>query len=663
MKLLQNKYLHVGLFISILLLATIRCFHYVPFSKNVEQLPAYDSLSGWEKWKWANVINRSKLNGYDEQMWTSVSITSYHMYFKNYVRPTKELDNWFPTYAWKRGVNVFTGDSAMINPSTGVYQYSPDSVKFPKDQITINRKCTSYFLQVQYDTTLFPRKDFQWFDRSTWTFGWKAPNFGKYVMGWWIQTFAKNKPDPKGYFEFLVPSDLADSGSTRYIPSQKISPAPYAYSPEEYLVLARQPNAFMTIIAIAAIFIAGWVFFNYWIGFISAMWLTLNKTFITVNGAIGLDSFAVTFSTLAFLFMLFTIRSIMNNDKWWKIGVWGAITGLVSCFALSSKLNAGMVVITEGLIFGIIALITLLKSFKLKSLKPSEKFSPVLKTIVGGALIGLITLFLFIKLNPQVQHQPIQRIQAMRGSIDDYFDRRARIFTSKQITDRLSAVNQEIVRLSKIPTTNQQQLMGVYTQLDGIGKSYNIESQGNGCEGSENKFHVNKSQKYLKDVTKLEKDLQKLSPDFKPKDGFINWVEVKHSWPSAFDLVMKRVAYVDPHQPGRYYGTFGNLLLMKYNFLDGLFAVLGLVSCILLAWKQWKEKKQLYTYGILLISFVLLVYGNVDFVWQDWPRYMTPIFPLYSLMIAVGIVEGYKIIKEKITSKKKKTSQPIKSKN
>ena len=174
MKYLQNKYVHIGLFAVMMILVTVRCFNRIPFT------------------------DKNKANTYDAQMWTSASITSYHMYFKNYVRPTTELDNWFPTYAWKKGVNVFTGDSAMINYYTNVIQYKPDTIKFPYDQITITNKKQQYSLAVKYDTTSFPRKDFQWFDRATWTFGWKAPNFGKYVMGWWIQTFATTKPNPKG---------------------------------------------------------------------------------------------------------------------------------------------------------------------------------------------------------------------------------------------------------------------------------------------------------------------------------------------------------------------------------------------------------------------------------------------------------------------------------
>lgn len=632
MKYLQNKYVHIGLFAVMMILVTVRCFNRIPFT------------------------DKNKANTYDAQMWTSASITSYHMYFKNYVRPTTELDNWFPTYAWKKGVHVFTDDSAMINYYTNVIQYKPDTIKFPYDQITITNKKQQYSLAVKYDTTSFPRKDFQWFDRATWTFGWKAPNFGKYVMGWWIQTFATTKPNPKGYFEFLVPSDIADSGSTKYVPSQKPSPAPYSYAPIEYENLARQPNAIMTILTIAAVVITGWLFFNFWIGFLAGAWLSLNKTFIDVNCAVGLDSFAVALSAIAFMLMLLTIKSILNNDKWWKIILWGAGTGIISALALSSKLNAGMVIITEALVFGIISIITVFKGIKIKSQPPLVRFTPLLKTLIAGLLTGVLSFLIFVKLNPQVQKQPFERMAAMRGSIDDYFDRRARIFTSNQITDRLKAANQEIINLSKTPGTNQQALMNVYNQLNIIGKNYNEESQRYALK--ENEFHLTKSAKYIKDVERLEKEVQKLNPNFEPKTAFINWVQVKHSWPSAFELVAKRIAVVDPENPDRYYGTFGSLLKVKYNFLDALFALLGIAFCALLTWKQWKEKKQFYTYGILLMSFALMLIGNVDFVWQDWPRYMTPIFPLYAIIISLGIFETGRFIKDKVSAKK---SKPVNS--
>src|SRR6478672_9471031 len=105
MKFLQNKNVHIGLFSAIMLLTCIRCFYFMPFTQNPTKTPAYDSLDFMGKWKYANILSRVKPNGYDEQMWTSVSITNYNMYFKGYVRPTIALDNWFPTHAYKQKLN------------------------------------------------------------------------------------------------------------------------------------------------------------------------------------------------------------------------------------------------------------------------------------------------------------------------------------------------------------------------------------------------------------------------------------------------------------------------------------------------------------------------------------------------------------------------------
>ena len=49
------------------------------------------------------------------------------------------------------------------------------------------------------------------------------------------------------------------------------------------------------------------------IGFLAGAWLSLNKTFIDVNCAVGLDSFAVALSAIAFMLMLLTIKSISHH--------------------------------------------------------------------------------------------------------------------------------------------------------------------------------------------------------------------------------------------------------------------------------------------------------------------------------------------------------------
>ena len=634
MKFLQNKFLHIGLFVALVIVLIVLCIQR------------------------ASTTGKYKANGYDAQMWTSSSITSYHMYFNNYVRPTKELDNWFPTHAWRKGVNVFTGDSAINSYYTNTFQYNPDSIKFPMDQVTVRQKKTQYTLAIKYDTLKFPRKDFQWFDRATWTFGWKAPNLGKYIMGCWIQTFAKTKPDPKGYFEFYVPANVSNPDSGSYTPSTQVSPAPYSYAPIEYERLARQPNILMTVICVIAVIVIGWLFFDFWVGFIAGLWLTLNSTFLDINCAVGLDSFSTSFTTLSFLSLLATVRLILKNEKWWKIIVLGIITGISSAFAVSSKLNSAMIVFVEGSVLGVLAVIAIWNALKLKQQTMMVRLTPLLKISVAGIITIIITVSLFIRLNPQVQKQPMQRISAMRSSIDEYFDRRARIFTQNQFNDKLKTIGDALMILSKTPGVDMQQLAAINQQATVISQSMNQEVQKSaiGDNQKENDFYLHKFDKYIKDISKVQLQLKKMDSNYELKNNFINWVRVKHSWPVAFGLVTKRIAMVDAENPDRYYGTFGKLLNVKYNFLDGLFALLGLVFCIVLAVKQWREKKQFYAYGALFIAAIFIIYGNTDFIWQDWPRYFTPIFPVYALLIAIGIVEGIKFISKRSASKKNETS-------
>jgi hypothetical protein len=578
-------------------------------------------------------------NMYDEQMWTSSSISSYNMFCKGYVRPTKELDNWFPTYAWRNHLDIFTGEKWE--------QFSPDTIKFPYDYITVKEPKTQYTLLVKYDTTKFSRNKFQWFDREMWTFGWKAPNFAKYVMGWYINLRSTIKPDPRGYFKFFVPKSLNDSIDKSYIPSLQPSPAPYSYAPENYQLLAREPNAFANAITIMVVFLIGWLFLNYWVGFVSALWLLANKTYIYINCLVGLDSFATFFTTLTVLMLLFQIKSLLKNDPWWKILLWGLSTGLVAGLAVSSKLNSAIILFAEGLTLGILGVITLWKAFKLKEQNTRTRWSPVFKIGASGILSVICTIWLFIYLNPQVRKDPMTSVKVMRQSIDEYFDRRARIFVTDQFTNRLKAMNAAILEQSKTSGANQPQLMQLNNQMNGLYQEFISNVNQNKLD--ENKFYLTRSDKFFTRLEKIEKEVEASTSYDRSKFTYYNWVKIKNQWPEACKIVMQRLAIRDSD---RYYGTFGSILPFKYNFMDGLFAIIGLVFCLLITWKGWRKTKEFSTYLIVCLCFALVFYGNVDFLWQDWARYITPIFPLYALMIGVGIVHLIQFIVSKILQKK-----------
>ena len=187
--------------------------------------------------------------GYDEQMWTGASITSYNMFFRGYRRTVTKVERWFEAYSKK---------------------YNNDIAKMPKEQL-------------------------QWFDDPVWTFGWKAPNIGKYIMGFWVVNFGEDV-NPEGYFYH---SDNPETGKN----------FPGNFAPAELVRLARIPNAILNILTIAVVFVIGWLFFHYAIGLLASLYLVFNDAFFSVNTAAGLDSSSIFFSTLTLLFALFFLKS------------------------------------------------------------------------------------------------------------------------------------------------------------------------------------------------------------------------------------------------------------------------------------------------------------------------------------------------------------------
>jgi|GEM_PF-884870 len=601
---------------------------------------------------------KHSLTGYDEQMWTSSSIASYHMAFKGFVRSTKDLDNWFATYAWRNKVPVFTGERWQ--------SFNPDTVKFPYDYVTVNEKNQSYSIVVKYDTLKFPRKEFQWYDREMWTFGWKAPNLGKYIMGWAMSTFGP-KPDPNAYFSYFIPEQYVDSlQSKKNVPSTKIGSAAFSYAPEEYVLIGRRVNSVFTVLTIVVTILLAWWFLNFWTGVAAGGWLALNTTFMEVNTIVGLDSFAVFFSTAALLGLLITMKLLRRYSGWWKIMLAAAATGCFIGFAVSSKLNAGMLVYVAFAVYAVAAVLLLLHNRYRKTASPKGKPAAakgwkeniILKGFVSGALIGGLSVMVFIGLNPQVQGDPSGKIRTMQGSIDDYFSRRARIFTQNQLVDRMKAINAELIRLSGEGRVNQNELMQINSRLQQVNAQLN-QGLANQPENKQDIFLVKKSGKMYATLQKIEDDMKKYNPEFEAGKGkFMNWVDVKNNWTTAFGLVMSRIAVVqDEGKDTRYYGTFGSLLKFPLNPLDGLLALAGVIFLMLLAYRETRRELFMLPSLVLLIAFAMIVYGNIDFVWQDWPRYMTPVFPLYAIMIGFGIVEGVKLVIDRISRGKQKTAK------
>src|SRR5690606_21835998 len=111
--------------------------------------------------------------------------------------------------------------------------FSMDTLKFPYDYVTLKELNQGYSVAVKYDSLKFPRARFQWFDMDLWTFGWKAPNLGKYIMGAWI-SWVHSDVNPLGYFAYQDENGNASN-------------APFSHPPDAMIVSARTPNVLFTL--------------------------------------------------------------------------------------------------------------------------------------------------------------------------------------------------------------------------------------------------------------------------------------------------------------------------------------------------------------------------------------------------------------------------------
>jgi hypothetical protein len=303
----------------------------------------------------------------DERNWTGVSIAAYQMYFKNHMRSGVVMDTWFTTYAVEQGI-----DTASLTP----YQR-------------------------------------QWYDFALWTFGWKAPNMGKFLMGSAIYTGAKGPVDPNGYYE-RGRADLKEDTNIFY-----------SRVPEELIYLARKPNAVMNGLAIALVFLTGWIFLNFWSGFIASVYLLANKLYFSVNIAAGLDSPSIFFWVLAVLFLALNMQLVFKRDAWWKILVSAAVTGAMFGLAVASKLNAAMFGYVCLFVFPLAGLAMLMGRKKGEKGLQSAFGKGVLSLVISGLFIASLGPLIFVQLNPQVQGDTVKKVNVIQLSVDEFFRRRA----------------------------------------------------------------------------------------------------------------------------------------------------------------------------------------------------------------------------------------------
>lgn len=550
-------------------------------------------------------------NSYDEQMWTSSSIASYNMFFKGHERNLTYIDNWFATYAIGQDLDVFT---KYQNPN-----FDPMAVKFPYDYAANKAKTATF--EVEIDTVKFPKKYYQWFDKSLWTFGWRAPNMGKYIMGWYIQTFSKEKPNPNGYFEFLLP----DNSNGNYQPSTQFTTTSFSYAPTNYVEMARIPNAIAAVLIILAVFYVGWKGINFWVGAGAAIWLLSNTPFINTNTAAGLDSFSILFTFGSIFLLYYSLNLVQKNASLKSIIISSSITGIAMAFAVGSKLNGALVFYICAILYVFALARVLSKKHRIENIK-----NYLQKLFLSGAITGVLGLGLFVFFNPQMQVDPLKMAKVVQTSTDAYFEKRATKFCEDQIRTILDSTYASLKYIYEHKAVPAQE----YNSLQA---SYNQSIKETQAVFKNDVFFKNeqKTKRYLKLINHTASEILKHNPNssYSPSE-FINWVYLKNNFSESAKLVNERIGYVA--NPDRYYATLGNWINFKFNPMDGAFALLGLIALLAIAWTGWKSNK-ITIQLVIALSFIVIWYGNTDFIWQDWNRYFVSMFPLYSLIIMSGI--------------------------
>jgi hypothetical protein len=434
-------------------------------------------------------------DGYDEQMWTGASIASYHMFFKNYENPSWYPERWFLGYSQK-------------------YRYNPQAM---------------------------PASQLQWFDDAMWTFGWKAPNIAKYIMGFGVVAFSDTIIDPQGYFY-------------RYTEDKAKNKWPGNYAPASFVEQARKVNAILNIMTIAVVMLVGYYFIGFYSGLFAGLFLTFNPTFTLINTAAGVDSAASLFSTVAVIALLILVKRMYKAGIDRKFYLSAALLGLSFAFAVGSKLSGAIVGFIIALVYLLMAY-NWLNPYKPKLPVEKKPKDTILKTglnfnklLISGLIVTFITFSVFIYSNPVLYHKPTLKMKMIRESVKEFFDIRAQALKTEDIN--------------------------------------------------------------------------------------------KSGWKS-FVLVVKR-NFVKTEES--YYGTLGTWIPFKFNPLDLILLATGIYWLWKKAKDDWQSPQRVNDSAVLLISFALFLYGVVSFIWVDWPRYHTPIFPIVAMISGYGLIKSLQVL-------------------
>jgi len=543
---------------------------------------------------WITDLRNRPSQGYDEEMWTGASISTYNMLFKGYVRPTKKLDNWFPTYAYKNGLDVFVDKLGEIRSGGKIFSYNrlayfdPDTLRFPWDFIQWDTLGQPMSFAVMYDTLKFPRKRFQWVDNALWTFGWKAPNVGKALMGLSIELLSKEKPDPYGYFAYRDPEGTPTNVTFNYVP-------------HNYLEKARIPNALLTAGTVKLVFLLGWLWLGFWPGFLAALYLLLNKFFIHSSSAVGLDGTSIFFMVAALACLQSTFK-VLEKPSWRPLLIRGTSTGVLFGLGVGSKLNDALFAYITLLLLGLHLLVNMGKIWSQKML--------IARLVLAGVLIMTVGGGIFLLFNPLYRDQPLAMMRTTRQSVEGYFARRA-----KDQRTKFTPVRGRGFIFGHAGPGSQ------YAITDTIRQGESIALAEGTRVGSWQVAQHKKKQSYV--------NTKELRP----------YIEVVQGKPSAqWRLMAKRNLVVI--EPDRYYATLGHWLPFRGNPADGFFLFIGLLLMLRMGLRRLFREHIVTPALLLTVAFVVIFIGTTDFIWIDFSRYHIVLYPTMALIVAYGIVNS-----------------------
>lgn len=354
-------------------------------------------------------INRRK-PGYDETHWTSAGIATYAMFTGHQRKDIKDDPGWFVKYAYKHELDIFKPGAN----NTPVVDYSKISPK-----------------------------EYQWFDFTLWTFGWKAPNLSKLMKGAYINLRADHV-DPNGYYELGRAEE--EENPQLY----------YGRPPAQFIEYARHTDAMFCFFSLLLVFFIGRRFFHPMVGVVAWLYLLLNASFIRINTASGMDSSLFCFSMASILSLLYLVEEVRKDKPAIKrVIISAGALGLSLGLAVSSKFNGAtlfysVLVVVPALLYTIWRRYPKLPSVmagkkkvkyadRIKLKNERKKFIPLwLKTItIASGVIFIVSSSVFLYLNPQLRNNPSKKVAIIRNSVEDYFENRARILKTAYIQNSL----------------------------------------------------------------------------------------------------------------------------------------------------------------------------------------------------------------------------------